>query len=345
MGLALAYAPAASAQKPEAIELDSLERRARIDSADADLQYDLGMGYVWARRYDEAEQAFRRAVAIEPRLAPAHLGLSYLPYLRSEKLWKALMKGKVPREQQPVVEEARRHRRDAYMIDPMVNSGLVIMPWWVRAELSEKEKSKMPPGFFWYRGITLARAGDWYRAQTELEEALARISELAEESIDETLPLAVNEVRYSIAVLEIRQGKLSAAARRLREVLTHDIGMYMAHVRLAEIHERNGAWRSAILERRRALEVAPDDPSLVYDLGVTLARAGVLYEADTVLTRALELNERNPRIPRMAGLVRAQLGDAGRARMALERFLAIAPSRFEAEIEEARARLATLAQQ
>src|SRR5690606_37001754 len=147
MVLALAYAPAASAQKPEAIELDSLERRARIDSADADLQYDLGMGYVWARRYDEAEQAFRRAVAIEPRLAPAHLGLSYLPYLRSEKLWKALMKGKVPREQQPVVEEARRHRRDAYMIDPMVNSGLVIMPWWVRAELSEKEKSKMPPGF------------------------------------------------------------------------------------------------------------------------------------------------------------------------------------------------------
>ena len=80
----------------------------------------------------------------------------------------------------------------------------------------------------------------------------------------------------------------------------------------------------------------------MYDLGVTLARAGFLHQADTTLTRALELNGRNPRIPRMVGLVRHQLGDAPRAREAYERFLAIAPTSFGREVAEVKAKLAAL---
>ncbi|HEX6644280.1 MAG TPA: tetratricopeptide repeat protein [Gemmatimonadales bacterium] len=342
--LFLAVAPALQAQRRDKASLDSVEQAIRVDSLDADLHYALAQLYIGARRYDDADRLFRRAIEIEPRFAEAHLAISYLPYIRDEKLWKAAMRGKVPAAQQPVVDEARRFRRNAYMIDPMVNSGVVIVPWWVRSQWTEAERAKLPAIVFVYRGLVLARAQEWTDAVGELKYGIARMEKEIdeEEDDDETLPLVVNEVRYVLAYVEMQSGLTSAAAAHFREVLTNDLGMYMAHVRLAEIHERNGAWRSAISERRRALDASPDEPSLVYDLGVTLARAGQLREADSALTRALELNALNPRIPRMAGLVRHSLGDHARARAAYERFLAIAPRSFTQEIGEVKAKLAAL---
>ncbi|MGE5926396.1 MAG: tetratricopeptide repeat protein [Gemmatimonadota bacterium] len=331
-------------QGRDGVKLDSLERQLRTDSADADLHYAVAQLYIGAKRYDDADRAFRRAIEIEPRFAQAHLAISYLPFIRDEKLWKAVNRGKVSPAQEPIVEAARRSRKTAYMIDPLVNSGVVFVPWWVKVQITEAERAKLPPFFFVYRGLVLARAQEWTEAVSELQEGLARMAtEVDEEDEDaEILPLVANEVRYVMAVVEMRSGRTVAATRHFQEVLTNDLGMYMAHVRLAEIHERNGAWRSAIAERQRALDTSPDDPSLVYDLGVTLARAGFLHQADTMLTRALELNGRNPRIPRMVGLVRQQLGDAPRARAAYERFLAIAPTSFGREVAEVRAKLAAL---
>ncbi|HEU4828897.1 MAG TPA: tetratricopeptide repeat protein [Gemmatimonadales bacterium] len=340
----LGVASPLQAQGRSDAKIDSLEHQLLTDSADADLHYALGQLYIGARRYDEADRALRRAIEIEPRFAQAHLAISYLPFIRDEKLWKAVNRGKVPRAQEPIVEEARRFRKTAYMIDPLVNSGVVLVPWWVKMQISEAERAKLPPFFFVYRGLVLARAQEWTEAVSELQEGLLRMAtDAAEDEEDaEIIPLVANEVRYVMAVVEMRSGRTVAATRHFQEVLTNDLGMYMAHVRLAEIHEKNGAWRSAIAERQRALDTSPDDPSLVYDLGVTLARAGLLHQADTTLTRALELNVRNPRIPRMAGLVRHQLGDVARAREAYERFLAIAPSSFGREIGEVKEKLATL---
>lgn len=326
--------------------LDSLETRARIDSSDAEAHYDLGVQYWLAERYDDAERAFRRAVSIEPRHASGHLALGYVPYLRHKKLWKQRQKGEVPSEFAATVTEASRSHRLAYMINPFVGLGeldYIFVGPWLRVELSEKERERMSPMFFLYRGMTLAQLREWLPALSDLHEVLERLETArSEQSADAYLPLAAAEVKYVIAVIEDRAGRSADAVRRLQEVLLEDVGLFMAHSRLAEIHEAKGRTRPAITERRRALALNPGDPSLVYELGVTLARAGLLHEADTVLTRASELNPRNPRIPRMTGLVRHQLGDAARARAAYERFLAIAPSRFQREITEVTEKLQQL---
>ena len=56
-------------QGRDAVKLDSLERQLRADSADADLHYAVAQLYIGAKRYDEADRAFRRAIEIEPSVA------------------------------------------------------------------------------------------------------------------------------------------------------------------------------------------------------------------------------------------------------------------------------------
>jgi tetratricopeptide (TPR) repeat protein len=57
-------------------KLEVLEERAHKDSCDAAAQYNVAMGYLSKEKYDAADQALRRAIAIEPQFADAYLALS-----------------------------------------------------------------------------------------------------------------------------------------------------------------------------------------------------------------------------------------------------------------------------
>jgi Flp pilus assembly protein TadD len=78
------------------------------------------------------------------------------------------------------------------------------------------------------------------------------------------------------------------------------------------------------------------------DLGVTLANAGRMADARASLEEALAANPRDPRVPYYLGVVAADLGDRDSARSAFERFVAMAPSRFDRQIAVARQRLTAL---
>ena len=69
--------------------LDSLLARAARDSLDATSQYELGLGLLRARRYDEAERAFRDAARRDPRHASARLGIAVVQD-RNRDYWRAL---------------------------------------------------------------------------------------------------------------------------------------------------------------------------------------------------------------------------------------------------------------
>lgn len=343
--LLLSAAPAAAQVRTQA-GLDSLVQGAIADSSDPAAHQRLGLAYLYHGRYDDAERAFRRAVAIDPHYAPALLGLSYLPYYRRPRLRKEEEKGRVPPELAAQVAEANELRRRAIMIDPFARAGgtieIVLMPAWTREPISPKRLAKMPLEFFWVRGIYLALGGELPDALADFEVLLERLEAAGDSTENGLIPLVANEVRYVMAVIEIQAGRSASAAKRLEEVLTHDVGLYMAHARLADIHEKNGRFTAAITERRRAVEGSPDDPMLLYELGYTLARANALRAADSALTRAMDLNARNSAFPRMAGLVRHTLGDTARARQAYERFLAIAPSTRSRDVAEVRSKLAEL---
>ena len=101
-------------------------------------------------------------------------------------------------------------------------------------------------------------------------------------------------------------------------------------------------WPEAIEEFREAVSTNPDDASLLLDLGVVLREAGQRAEAADLLRRAESANPRDSRVPYHLGITLQEAQDTVAARAEFQRFLALAPSRYDREIADARQRLAAL---
>jgi len=364
--------------------LAELEQRAVKDSNDAAAHYNVALAYVNAKRYDDAERALRTAVSIEPKLAPAWLALSRLPFLRRPRLWDEIYERGVPDEWVPRLHEAESHYRRAFLIDPLVDLRMeaVARPgrsaFWVSSPAAEqlynylfrflddlmegryeaaygrlnelydnmptvRERDGLPNFIFYYRGLAAAHIGRFREAQTDFSLLLQRAeNHLNPDSLVYYLPLELNEYRYMLAVLNQRGGDPNEAIRLFQQTLENDIGYYMAHVQMANIYEGNQMWPQAVQARNRAINANPDDASLVLDLGLTLAKSGQWASAEEPLQQAVTSSPRDARAPYYLGIVEQQLAKPAEARAAFNRFLAIAPSRYERQIADAKQRLAAL---
>ena len=366
------------------VSLPDLEARVGQDSLDPVAHYDIALGYWVAGRFDDAERSLQRAVTIEPKFAPGYLGLAFLPYARRPKLWKEDLKNKVPPEWVARVEESDRFFRHAFLLDPMVDLkiyGLVLPPreaivigrnateayaalirgfesfWdgqygvsyaWLQQVLQKVDRGKdddVPEALLWYHGLAAAHTYRYDVALTDFRRLLARaVVKEQTDTLVRSFSLRSNQIRYVLATIARRAGQGDEAVALYQESLEKDLGLFMGHVQMAEIYEERRQWDAAILERRRAVESNPENSSLQYDLGYTLAQALRFHEASEVLSGAMEANPHNARIPYTLGLVRLRLKDRSGARDAFRRFVAMAPSRFGTQATEARQRIAELEQ-
>lgn len=369
-----------AAERPA--KLEELEANARTDSLDAEALYRLALRYDILKRYDDAVRVARQALAVDPRYAPAWLLLGYIPYDRRPKLWDEVAKHKVPPGWQDSVVESERLQHRAFLIDPLVDfrvigaappkQDVVAIPdygeyttayllvlgvsefgW--RYELSynaldlfieryyrDQPQDSIPSGLFWLRGLAAAHLKSYVRAIADIRVLLARsLKHEASDSLIQ-LDLGTNDYRYLLAVLLQRAHRPADAMTMYQEALANDLGLYMAHVRLARLYAENTMWPQAIEEARRAVAASPDDPSLLVDLGELQRDAGQLEEAAATLRQAQGANGRTPRILYELGLVEQQRSRPAEARDALTRFVAIAPSRLSAEVADAKQRLAAL---
>jgi superkiller protein 3 len=156
------------------------------------------------------------------------------------------------------------------------------------------------------------------------------------------VPLRTNEFRYVLGVVAQRAGRPAEAAGLFRKALEQDIGLYTAHARLADLAEEQGDVATAVAERRAAAQVNPDDASLLLDLGRTLVRAGRADEAAAAFREAADLHPRDARALYYLGVLYQRLNRPTDAADVLQRFLAMAPSRYGPQIADATQRLATL---
>lgn len=195
----------------------------------------------------------------------------------------------------------------------------------------------------WLHGLAAAHSNHPDVAITDFGNLVHRASqaEKSDSTTDDT-PLDVNEYRYMIAVLKQRGGQAGEAVNTYQQVLTTDVGNYMAHVQLARIYEGGRDFDRAIQERRRAVETNPDDSSLLLDLGLALGKAGRFQEASEALAQASEANPRDSRSYYWLGIANVQLSKKEDARAAFNRFLELAPSRYADQIAAAKQRLAQL---
>lgn len=200
-----------------------------------------------------------------------------------------------------------------------------------------------PEWLLWYHGLAAAHSLNYTTAIADFTELLERATK--EEEDPDRVHLLINDAndfRYILGVLHQLAGQRDEAVVLLREVLTHDLGLYAAHTRLAELQEARRNWPEAAKERQRAIEANPDDPGLVFDLGLTYAKMGAWGQAEEPLRRAMQLSPRNARIPFVLGETCARLGRPADARAAWETFLALAPTGWTAARAEVRGKLSSL---
>jgi Tfp pilus assembly protein PilF len=206
------------------------------------------------------------------------------------------------------------------------------------------EGNAFPNQVLWVHALSAAHLDDFNVAATDFTVLMNRATRQAQSSPVETMPLLTNDFRYMAAMMHSFTGQREVASLLLREALTVDPSLYMAHTQLAAMLEQTGAWDEAVLERQRAVDANPENGELLIDLGLTLARAGRMEPALAAFDQGGELNPRDPRAPYHAGVTAMQLGRNDVARRLLERFLAIAPSRMAPEMAQARLHVTTLGQ-
>jgi len=208
---------------------------------------------------------------------------------------------------------------------------------------NSENRSQFDSWFLWYEALAAAHTKDFPRAVSDLRLLMDRAAKKDTTSGGATLVFSdANHYRYTLACVLDLAGQTPEAITLLQEALTNDVGLYPAHVRLAEIYERQRRTNASIAERRWAVAANPDDPSLLADLGEALARSGELPDAQAALRQAVAANPRSHRAWYLLGTIAQQLGANEEARAAYTRFLAIAPSRWDSQRTEVRQKLSQM---
>ena len=376
-----AAAPAAAQQPPRPPTIRELEARVLADSLDPIVHYNAGMAYFDAERWNDAERALRRSVALAPQYADAYLALSMVPEARGEKYWKKRVKDEGAEVAQAAFGEAQRYYRRAFLLNPLVDIriyararvrqvriGSLIITWWwqngyrkaighvARGEFSKAlaeltklfhdvraggDGARLPFHIVWLRGLVAGQLRDYPAAAADFARLTGRAF-AAEQEPGGGSPFATNDYRYALATMRHFSGQYDEALATYRRTLEFDVGLYQAHIQIARIFETRGMWDSALVARRAAIDANPDDGSLVADLGATLALSGRDSEAEAVLADAVERAPLDPRAAYLLGLMALRREHPDLARRSFERFLAIAPSRYATQAAEVRQHLAAL---
>ena len=349
------------------------------DSNDPVAHYATALRHWERREWDAAERALRQAVALAPDYADASLGLALLFGERGEHHWKRVERAAGPAAVARAREEARLAYRRAFLADPLVDLALYLRaegpdfapadaPWWfgdfrgavgayargdggaaldaLRRIVTDLraggDAERFPDEVVWFRALVAAREREFGVAIAELSRLTARADSVERLGAGRPAPLGSNDYRYVLATVRYQAGHFDAAIATFEAAIARDLSLYQAHTQLARIHQAAGRWEDALRERRRAIAANPDDPSLVAEFGATLLEAGRAADAGPVLAEAARRAPRDARVPYLQALAALRADDSAAARAALTRFLAIAPSRYDRQIADARRRLAAL---
>jgi tetratricopeptide (TPR) repeat protein len=199
--------------------------------------------------------------------------------------------------------------------------------------------SSTPDLVVFYHGLASAHSGDFRAAIDDFTALKVRIENKVKFWRGPPVGFPPNELNYLIATSAWRGGFANEAIDGYHQVLRADFSLYMAHVQLAAIYSAGAAWDQAILEARSALDVNPDDPSLLLNLGRIYFKAGRPQDAEDAFDQAARLNPRNALAPYLLGETLEKLDKMEEAKEAYRRFLAIAPSSYAAQCDELRKRL------
>lgn len=360
------WAAAVAAFAMQGQSLQDLEQRVRADSNDALLHYQLGVELARLKRTDEARRTFETAVRIDPKLldgwialsrvTPAHVGAPFSIVVDGNR-WRLVF--------HPPTDSSRHISRRIFLMNPLVDADkgtrYQFPTFWagtLRQAMRAYRAGKWELATAWFDTVIIKNARQrkdpdpppvalWYRALAQIElarydTAIADLRRLLAIALRDSTGRGREEIfqcEYALAYVHQLSGSMMEAARAFRELVEANVGLDIGHMYLANALDALGRIDEAVAERRNATNANPDDPSLIFDLGVALQNAGHSGEAEEQLHRALAANPRETRAYFVLGAALQAQGKTDQARDAYQRFLELSPRRYQALITDAQQRL------
>ena len=81
-----------------------------------------------------------------------------------------------------------------------------------------------------------------------------------------------------------------------------------AHNNLGLMHYEQGNYYQAVLAFEQAMDLMPQDPTVLNNLGLTLEAAGKIHEALDLYMQAAEMDPVNPNLPGQSGAIASSDG-------------------------------------
>ena len=213
--------------------------------------------------------------------------------------------------------------------------------FWSRQYGSTPEDS-IPTWVFFYHGLAAAHLNAYDKASRDFEVLLKRAQTVERSDSLIQFPLNTNDYRYLLAIFKERLHKPAEAVQLYQDAINADLGLYMAHARLAQMYRQYKMWDKATAEAQAAVDANPEDASLLMDLATIEREAGRPADAAAALRKAVTADPRCPEAYYQLGLVTQSLSQNADAKTAFTRFVAVAPRRLATEVADAKQRLAAL---
>lgn len=178
-----------------------------------------------------------------------------------------------------------------------------------------------------HRVHTFYRLKEYKSATAELRDMLALIMPTDSET-RAVLP-RTDILFYSLGIAYERAGQPDLAKEAYGQALVANLGIYMAHARLANILLAEGDTTLALQEVAVALDLAPRDPLLIALSGSMLLRVGRFAQALEQFRTVMVLSPRYATPYFLTGMVSDSLQRDGDALQSFQSFLERAPRRDE----------------
>jgi tetratricopeptide (TPR) repeat protein len=325
-GTMLAAAPLSGQRIQLAYKLPELESRARTDSLDAAAHYNLALGYWNEKRLDDAEKSLRTAVGIEPRFAPAHLALAFLPFARRPKLWAEIVNDEVPQEDLAALEQSDKEYRHAFLIDPLVDIRIIGAVTPAKPDFLRVKDELGEEYALFFQGFTDCQQGKYEDCNGRFQ---ALIDEIKGDNHPDRIP---NSVLWYKGMAAAHLGKFEVSADHYRTLIDRlkweekKEGSDLTYVPM-QLNEYRYTMATILqAEGKTSDAIAMLQEVLNKDIGYYMAhvRLANIYEAARDFPKAVQerLNavNANPDDPSLITDLGVTLGRAGQTREAEGRF-------------------------
>jgi serine/threonine-protein kinase len=306
LGLALSKALLGANRVEEAVGV--LEEVASVQRGNPAFHSYLGFAAEARQRNQEAEAAYRKAIALEPRVAEAHMNLANVLVARGK------------------VREAEAAYRQCFRLKPNLalahsNFGLALLAWqrYDEAEAACRRAIALEPdlpGAHTTLGNALHSQGKYAEAEAAYRHAL---------HLEPDLP----EAHSNLGAALNAQGKHHEAEALCRKAIALKPGLPQAYVVLGGVLIAQQKYDEAEAACRKAVALDPHLAEAYSALGAALCAMRQFGEAETDCRKAVALAPHSAKAHTHLGNVLSTRGKHGEAEAAYRQVIALMPHRAE----------------